>query len=119
MIAIRNDQYYYMLEKRRGEIMRTLEHVQNEQRIVDENKDWIDRAAYASRCHLLDNLASWYANESVRINAALKRITEAQYGICLGCREPIDARRLEATPEAAFCAECQKTREGLTDSVSH
>jgi len=119
MIAIKSDRYYDKLEKRRGEIIRTLEHVQNEQRIVDENKDWIDRAAYESRCHLLDNLASWYANETVRINAALRRITEGGYGICLGCREPIDARRLETAPEATFCAECQTNREGLTDSGNH
>ena len=119
MIAIKNDPYYEKLEKRRGEIMRTLEHVRKEQRTVDENKDWIDRAAYQSRCHLLGSLNSWYANETARINAALKRITEGRYGVCLGCREPIDARRLETAPEAAFCAECQKAREGLTDSGSH
>jgi DnaK suppressor protein len=115
MIAIKNEQYYDKLKNRRGEIMRTLEHVQKEQRTVDENRDWIDRAAYQSRCHLLASLADWYANETSRINAALRRITEGRYGVCLGCRGPIDARRLEAAPESDFCAECQKTREELAD----
>lgn len=114
MIAIKSDQYYDTLEKRRGEIMRTLEHLQKDQRMLDENKDWIDRAAYESRCHLLGSLASWYATETARVNAALKRITEGQYGVCLGCRAPIAVHRLETAPEAAFCAECQRTREDLT-----
>jgi RNA polymerase-binding transcription factor DksA len=115
MIVIKRDRHYDKLEKRRGEILRTLEYLQNEQRMVDENTDWIDRAAYASRCHLLGSLATWYANETARINAALKRITEGRYGVCLGCREPIEAHRLETTPEMDFCAACQKDREGLAD----
>ena len=112
MIAIKNDPYYEKLKKRRNEIMRTLEYVQKEQRTVDENKDWTNRAAYQSRCHLLRSLADWYTNETSRINAALKRITEGRYGVCLGCREVIDARRLETAPDAAFCAECQNVRKG-------
>ena len=46
MNAIKNEAYYNKLKNRRGEIIRTLEHVQKEQRTVDENKEWIDRAAY-------------------------------------------------------------------------
>lgn len=46
MNAIKNEAYYNKLKNRRGEIMRTLEHVQKEQRTVDENKEWIDRAAH-------------------------------------------------------------------------
>ena len=115
MIAIKCGRHYDKLEKRRGEVMRTLKNLQKEQRMVDENTDRIDRAAYQSRCHLLGSLANWYANETARINAALKRITEGQYGVCLRCREPIEAHCLETTPEMDFCAECQKDREGLAD----
>ena len=53
--------------------MRTLEHVQKEQPKVDENKEWIDKAAYESRCYLLDSLADWYANVTTRIEDALMR----------------------------------------------
>ena len=115
MIAIRNEQFFEKLRKRRSETMRTLEHLETERRTVDENKDWIDKAAYNSRCHLLASLADWYANETSRINAALRRITEGRYGVCLGCREPIDARRLETAPAADFCADCQKSREELAN----
>ena len=109
------ESYYELLRKRRNETMLTLAHVQSEQRAVDESKDWIDRAAYESRVHLLDNLASWYANETARIDEALIRIAEGNYGICRGCRTPIDPRRLESQPEAIFCAACQATREELRE----
>lgn len=113
MNAIKQDKYCDQLRKRRNEIMMTLEHVQREQRAMDDNKDWIDRAAYESRIHLLDNLTDWYVNETARIDAALIRIAEGTYGICVGCQAPIDARRLETTPAAIFCAACQTMREEL------
>lgn len=96
------------LNERRREIERTLDHVRGEQRTVDENRHWIARSAYLNRCRLLDGLARWYANESKRIDAALRRIREGDYGICLRCRERIDDRRLEASPEATLCANCER-----------
>ena len=105
--------YYERLRKRRAEIMVTLEHLQNELRTLNGNRDWIDHASYKSRVDLLDSLTDWYVKESARIDSALSRIAEGKYGVCLACRSPIDARRLETSPEVAFCAECQGMREAL------
>ena len=45
MNAIKNEEYYDKLKNRRGEIMRTLEHVQKEQRTVRlKLKEWIVRS---------------------------------------------------------------------------
>jgi len=114
MIAVDYEVYYGKLRNRRNEIRMTLEHVQKEQRSVNDNKEIIDRAAYESRLHLLDNLAEWYVNETARIDNALIRIAEGKYGVCLGCHKAIEPSRLEAKPEAAFCAGCQKVREELS-----
>ena len=46
-----------------------------------------------------------------QVDAALRRIEEAEYGDCAVCGEPIDARRLEAQPEAPLCVACQGLRE--------
>lgn len=32
-------------------------------------------------------------------------------GICLDCREPIDARRLQANPAAVRCTDCQSGQD--------
>ncbi|HEX6173838.1 MAG TPA: TraR/DksA family transcriptional regulator [Candidatus Binatia bacterium] len=118
MIAYKTDKCYEKLQKRQGEITRTLEHVQKERRTVEENKKWIDKAAYQSRCHLLDRLADWYLKETTIIQQALMRISEGRYGICVACREPIEPQRLETAPEAEFCAQCQKLRESVIQRVA-
>lgn len=107
------EQFYARLTKRRQEIMMTLEHLQKQQRAVDENQEWVDQAAQESRINLLVSLNDWYTTETVQIDEALSRIARGKYGICMACHKAIEPRRLETAPEAAFCAGCQKTREGL------
>jgi DnaK suppressor protein len=46
-----------------------------------------------------------------QVNAALRRLDEATYGICADCGEPIPIERLEALPYATLCVRCQSTRE--------
>jgi RNA polymerase-binding transcription factor DksA len=111
IIAIRIEPYEARLKNRRSEVLKALEYVHEQQREIDENKEWVDKAAYLSRCHLLDSLADAYQNESKRINDALQRISEGNFGVCLACHESIQAQRLELALEAAFCAECQTIRE--------
>jgi DnaK suppressor protein len=41
-----------------------------------------------------------------RIDAALARIDAGTYGTCARCGEPIEPRRLAASPYAIQCAEC-------------
>ncbi|WP_428525643.1 TraR/DksA family transcriptional regulator [Roseibium sp.] len=43
-----------------------------------------------------------------RIEAALKRLDEGEYGYCVDCGEDIAAKRLEVDPAAAFCIRCAK-----------
>jgi DnaK suppressor protein len=46
-----------------------------------------------------------------RIEAALERIRENTFGICLGCGENINSRRLEALPWTQYCLDCQEDLE--------
>jgi len=49
--------------------------------------------------------------ESLRlreVRAALARMEEGSYGICLGCDQPIPTKRLDAVPWAAYCVRCQE-----------
>ncbi|MBO9422470.1 TraR/DksA C4-type zinc finger protein [Labrenzia sp. R4_2] len=43
-----------------------------------------------------------------RIEAALKRLDDGDYGYCVDCGEDIAAKRLEVDPAAAFCIRCAK-----------
>ena len=44
-------------------------------------------------------------------NAALARIANGTYGVCLECEEPISAKRLAALPTAALCIRCQEAAD--------
>lgn len=51
--------------------------------------------------------------EIAHIDAALARIDAGTYGVCRECGEAIEARRLEALPFAATCADCADYEERL------
>ena len=46
-----------------------------------------------------------------QLHAALSRIANGTFGMCLACEYGIDARRIKVHPCAALCFECQSHRE--------
>lgn len=46
------------------------------------------------------------AEELVRIDAALQRIADGDYGCCIVCEEPIAPKRLEFDPSILTCIAC-------------
>jgi DnaK suppressor protein len=42
------------------------------------------------------------------VDEALDRLATGDYGICLGCDEPIAEKRLRALPWARYCVACQE-----------
>lgn len=45
------------------------------------------------------------------IDAALKRVDDGVYGLCVDCDEPIDPRRLEFDPTVLRCIDCASKLE--------
>ena len=48
-----------------------------------------------------------------RLSAALDRLSEGEYGVCVECAEPIAPARLDAVPEVQTCVCCQVDLERL------
>jgi RNA polymerase-binding transcription factor len=46
-----------------------------------------------------------------QVEAALERIEDGEFGICLECEEPISAKRLAAVPWAVYCLHCQELED--------
>lgn len=65
-----------------------------------------------SRMDALQTQAMAQANERhrraelARIEAALRRIDEGEYGYCLKCGDEVAAKRLKADPAVSFCVDC-------------
>lgn len=58
------------------------------------------------------NAVTWAeTRELERIDAALRRIEDGTWGVCVECGESIDPLRRQAVPEAAFCRNCERSRE--------
>ena len=47
--------------------------------------------------------------EIQRINAALKRIEDGEFGFCNNCGENIPLKRLEVSPSTPLCVDCAET----------
>ena len=45
------------------------------------------------------------------IATALKRIDDGSFGICQGCEEPINPKRLEVDPTVRLCIDCASNAE--------
>ena len=55
----------------------------------------------------------------MQIGAALRRIDDGDFGICLDCEEAISPKRLTAVPWAGYCLHCQELLDAqeATDTV--
>src|SRR5262245_10912793 len=105
--------YWGKLRLRATEVERTIKHLEKERQEVEENTEWLNRAAYESRVNLLDGLITLYRDEMDQIEKAHTRVEERSYGLCLACHEHIEADRLEIYPAAQFCFDCKEYRERL------
>ena len=63
---------------------------------ANENRE----ISFATRERLLERVN--------RLSAALDRLHEGRYGVCVECAEGIAAGRLQAVPEVQTCLRCQE-----------
>ncbi len=93
------------LEARRAELVGDLSDIEH-QLDAPAPKDWEDRSSERQGDEVLEALGHVELAELKRIDAALERIADGIYGICLKCEEPISDARLIAVPDAALCKNC-------------
>jgi RNA polymerase-binding transcription factor len=86
--------------------------------------DEVDEVAATSDNHLAETATATLGREIdytlgdnaeqvlTEIDAALKRIEEGTYGICVNCGREIPEARLEANPWASLCIDCKRKAEG-------
>ncbi|MCG8692151.1 MAG: TraR/DksA family transcriptional regulator [Minwuiales bacterium] len=68
--------------------------------------DFEEQATEAEGDEVLEGLSQAGHDEIDAIRAALKRMNEGTYGVCVSCGEDIAPKRLEALPHAALCISC-------------
>ena len=103
------EKYKAMLQAKQGELSSGLRH--RDEIVIEKTPDALDEVQLAGERELairnLDREASLLRN----VRAALFRLNEGSYGICMHCEEEIKPKRLEAVPWAAFCIRCQEAAD--------
>jgi len=69
---------------------------------LEEAADEVEE--YSTKLHLEFNLETQLKD----VNAALEKIAKDTYGLCEQCGNPIAPERLQASPEARLCGNCNK-----------
>jgi len=75
---------------------------------IEKVADELDRVKEASERELTVRTLSAVAIKRREARAALQRMQEGTYGICVECEEPIGAKRLAALPWTPLCIGCQE-----------
>jgi DnaK suppressor protein len=108
------------LEQRKNEIESDVSFMSNEMRSIGIDQD--DENGSLGN-HIADDGSNVTEAERIvtvtedlqyilaQVNAALGRMSEGSYGICMSCGRPINEERLEAFPYVAYCIECQSRIE--------
>src|SRR2546421_12242807 len=75
---------------------------------IEKSPDALDEVQHAAERELairnLDRESSLLRN----VRAALRRIDEGAFGVCLHCEEDISPKRLNAVPWTSYCIHCQE-----------
>ena len=94
------------LEAKRAELE---QFVRNREGIaIEKSPDALDEVQHAAERELairnLDRESQLLRN----VRAALRRIEEGTFGVCLHCEEDISPKRIIAVPWTPFCIQCQE-----------
>jgi len=83
----------------------------------DDFPDEIDLASSESALSFTGKLRAREAALLVKIDRALEKMDEGEFGICENCGEKIGIKRLEARPVAELCIECKTEQERAERTV--
>ncbi|MCU1336735.1 MAG: transcriptional regulator, TraR/DksA family [Bryobacterales bacterium] len=75
---------------------------------IEKSPDAFDEVQYAAERELAIHNLDRDSNLLRSVRAALRRIEEGSFAVCLHCEEDISPKRLAAVPWTAFCIECQE-----------
>ena len=99
-----------------GQLSEILTASRSHQQTIDERhtgNDFVgpDRAAELENLEVDSVIVDSEANLLEKIEHALQRVTDGNYGICEGCNGAIPAARLDAKPSVSLCLSCQERHE--------
>jgi len=101
------------LELQRDEARQFLRRMEHEAKSLDAEgtQDSADLCAVNLSKEFLFERSSERTAVLRLIDAALTRMSDGSFGLCVACGDQISGRRLEALPWTQFCLQCQEALE--------
>ncbi|WP_424973179.1 TraR/DksA C4-type zinc finger protein [Dinoroseobacter sp. S76] len=78
-----------------------------EDQIAAQTRRQMGGCATADQARLDDQASRRAARQLRRLQAALGRVADGSYGICMQCGGRISAQRLDEDPSTTLCASCK------------
>ena len=103
------NQYKTLLMARRAEI--TCKSRQREEICIVQSNEQIETVQLAGQREFAARSLERQTKVLGEVEAALQRMRDGEFGICVDCEEPISAKRLAAVPWAAYCLSCQELHD--------
>jgi DnaK suppressor protein len=75
---------------------------------IEKSADALDEVQHAAERELAIRNLDRESQLLRSVRAALQRIEEGSFGICLHCEEEISPKRLAAVPWTSLCIQCQE-----------
>ncbi|MBI2345494.1 MAG: RNA polymerase-binding protein DksA [Deltaproteobacteria bacterium] len=109
-----------ILTERRQQVLQAANHTREEGLGVDQNDlpDEVDLASTEAGQSLQLRLRDRENVLLKKIDKALQKIDEGEYGVCEICGEDIDVKRLEARPVTDLCIRCKEEQERVEKSYA-
>src|SRR5512140_1046871 len=101
--------YKDILETRQAELVEVLRN--RDAITIEKSPDALDEVQNAAERELAIRNLDRESNMLRNVRAALRRIDEGMYGICVHCEEDISPKRLNAVPWTPFCISCQEAAD--------
>ena len=95
------------MQELRSEAGKTVEDMDEDENFPDP----ADRASMESNRNSVLRIRDRERKLIFKIQEALRRLDDHEYGICEECGEEISTKRLEARPETTLCIRCKEDQE--------
>jgi DnaK suppressor protein len=100
------NKYKEILEHKQAELAQVLRN--RDGITIEKSPDALDEVQNAAERELAIRNLDRESNLLRNVRAALHRIDEGTFGVCLHCEEDISPKRLNAVPWAPYCIQCQE-----------
>ena len=100
------NKYREILETKQAELAQVLRN--RDGITIEKSPDALDEVQNAAERELAIRNLDRESNLLRNVRAALARIEDGSFGVCMHCEEDISPKRLNAVPWAPYCIACQE-----------